>query len=656
MELQSTLPGQLSGLRGGLLVVEAERGHARKAVLKEWTERLRAKGQEPLLLPCDFRDGGVWAGVAHWIGGLLADIEREAPELTERHAIELAMILARRPGEHAAPVTLTDQAVGGEAVRNYAMDRAYRVPHGLVDLLDAWYVHAPPAPRVVICAGYDRAGALSQRFFRELLRRRGEKLGITLVVVVSPGAGEEVRGTFASDIPFAEARLDLPADPPGMSPASVAFARVVEERVRNNEFPGEHHFPDLLRYWEEAGGPEIALPWMTYALARYNHYGFYEDALLFLEPVRESINRIPGSRDFLSRWNVVGSIYNCLVAVGRVEEAYRVVEEEALGKLTDPLDRARACYVAAMVHARFLPEKDYETAERFLREGIRELQAADPHDENRVFLQVFLGNGLALVRSRQGKPGEAIELCVTGLEEMDAGLGSKKHSLHRSVLLYNIAQVYTATREHEKAIEYFTATIRMDPYYSEYHNERGNAFLALGRYDEAVRDYHEAIRVSAPYQEVWTNLGQCYRRMGRLEDAAAAYSRALDLEPDVEVARGARAQVLSALGRRAEAIADYEAVLQVAEKGRAPILANLAGLLYGEGRVEDALERLDQAVALAPDVAPLYRNRAVALEALGRPDEAARDLGSYLALVPGAPDRAAVEEKIAALAGTLAAA
>ena len=248
MELQRTLPERLSGLRGGLLVVEVERGRARKKALEEWAERLRAGGQESLLLPCDFRGGGVWGGVALWIRGLLADIEREAPELAERHAIELSTALSREPEEHAAPVTLTDQSVGWEAVRNYAMDRAYRIPHGLIDLLDAWYTQAPPAPRVVICDGYDRAGALSRRFFRELLRRRGEKLGITLVVVVSPGAAEEVRGDFAPGIPREEVRLDLPTDPPGMSPRSAAFAREVEEGVRKKEFPSEDRFPELLRY------------------------------------------------------------------------------------------------------------------------------------------------------------------------------------------------------------------------------------------------------------------------------------------------------------------------------------------------------------------------------------------------------------------------
>jgi tetratricopeptide (TPR) repeat protein len=591
--------------------------------------------------------------VDEWVERLLPAIERSAPELLAAHAIELETVLPHRARRPPEAVTLTDAATGGEAVRNYAMDRAYRIPHGVIDLLDEWYTQAPPAPRVVVCDGFDRAGALTRRFFREFLRRRAERLGITLVLVVSPGKAEGVIGEFGGRAPTARAALDLPADPPGLSPRAAAFARMVENGVAVREFPPENRFPDLLRYWEETGSVEV-LPWMAYALGRYNHYGFYEDALLFLEPVLAGIDTIPEFREFLTRWNVVGAVFNCLIAVGQMERAHRVVLDEALAKISEPLDRARACYVTAMLHARFLPEKDFEAAERYLDEGLQLLEGVDPDDENRDFLAVFLGNGLAFIRSRQGKPREAIELCLKGGERMRNPIRTSKHRLHRSVLLYNIAQVYTATREDEKAVEYFTAAMEMDPNYSEYHNERGNVYLAMGRYDDALRDYHDAIRLSAPFPEVWTNLGQCYRQMGRLEDAAAAYSRALDLDPAVEFARAGRAQALAGLGRSEQARWDYEALLN-ANPAQPLMLANLAALLYREGKVEESLARLDQAVELDPGNAGLYRNRAVALEALGRADEAARDLGTCLALLPEAADRAAVEEKIASLSGTLAA-
>jgi tetratricopeptide (TPR) repeat protein len=651
MEWQNALPDALGGLRGGILVVEAERGRARGDALRAWTERLGAAGHEALLLRCDFRDGGIWAGIDRWIGALLPRIESEAPELAEKHAIELAVLLPGRT--HPALQTLTDEATGGESVRNYALDRAYRVAHGLVDLVDGWYSHAPPAPLVVVCDGYDRASALCRRFFRELVRRRGEKLGITLVLVGAPGSAEAARGDFAAELPAAGARLDVAGDPPGLPPELAEFGRMVEEGVRKQRFLPEDRFPDLLRYWEEAGGPVVALPWMAYALGRYNHYGYYEDALLFLEPVLAGIDDIPEFKDFLTRWNVVGAIFNSLNAVGQVERAHQVVKDEALAKITDPLDRARASYVVAIGHARFLPERDFAAAERLLDEGLRELERVDPADENRDFMTVFLGNARAFIRSRQGKPAEAIELCATGYERMNRRLGGQKHRLHRSVLLYNIAQVYTATREYEKAVEYFAAAMEMDPNYSEYHNERGNVYLAMGRFDDAIRDYRRAIELSAPYHEVWSNLGQCFRKMGHAEDAVDAYSRALDLEPAMEIARVGRAQMLSALGRKDEARADYEAALAV-NPALAQVRANLAVLDYQAGRVEEALAGLDRAVELEPSTPAFYRNRAIALEDLGRPDEAARDLEAYLSLVPAAPDRAAVEEKIGGLRGTLA--
>jgi tetratricopeptide (TPR) repeat protein len=653
MEKQNQLPDEIVGLRGGILVVEAERGQARADALKAWAERLNQRGQDALYLAADFRESGVWSGVNDWVGGILPRMEAEAPALAEEHRLVISTVLPDGNRAHPELATLTEMAVGAESVRNFALDRAYRIPHGVIDLIDAWYTAHAPAPRVVIADGFDRGGALARRFFRDLVRRRGEKLGFTMVLVVSPGAGDATLAEFVESAPRARMTLDVPADAPGLSPRSRLFASVAEVSLARGLFPPEDRFPDLLRYWEEAGEPAEILPWMAYALGRFNHYGFYEDALLFLEPVAKGIDVIPATHDFLTRWNVVGALFNCLVAVGEVERGYKYVLEEALAKITDPLDRARACYIAAMVNARYSDNKDFDLAERYLNEGLAEVEKIDPKDEQKHFMRVFIGNGMALVRTRQGKPQEAVQICSDGYDLINQELGHDKHRLHRSVLLYNIAQVYTATREHEKALLYFGKAMEMDPNYSEYYNERGNVYAQMGRYDDAVRDYHDAIRVSAPYQEVWTNLGQCYRKMGKAQEAVEAYSRALDLDPAVEVARVSRAQMLSALGRVDEAAADYEAAL--AQNPAQPlVLANLAVLRYKQGRMEDAAGALDRAIEQAPGNPALHRNRAAALEELGRHDDAARDLETFLSLAPGAPDRAAVEEKIASLRGSLA--
>ena len=48
-------------------------------------------------------------------------------------------------------------------------------------------------------------------------------------------------------------------------------------------------------------------------------------------------------------------------------------------------------------------------------------------------------------------------------------------------------------------------------------------------------------------------------------------------------------------------------------------------LLFENGRIDEALHDLDEAVRRAPGMAELYENRAVALAALQRHDEALRD-------------------------------
>ncbi|HEU4456038.1 MAG TPA: tetratricopeptide repeat protein [Longimicrobium sp.] len=647
-----------SATAAGVLVVEAARGRSRRRAMEEWAAGAEGAGAAAWVLPCDIGQGGLWAGTATLLEALLPAVERHAPELLDEHALSLAAVLPALGSHLEVRETLTESSVGVEAVRNYALDRAYRIPHGLVDFLDALFARAPvPAARVIVCDDYDRAGSLVRRFFEELVRRRGRAFGLTLALVVEPGAGDGAAARFAPFAAVRRVRLDVPRDPPAprSRAETTALASELEALIKDDMAGMEVRVPELIHLWLESEHPENAWPLQAYALGRYNHRGFYEDALAYTEPVLANLDSIVTGKGYFTRWNLVGSIFGCLVAAGQVERAQRVMEDEALARITEPTDRARVCYVMAMLHARFLPKRDPEKAEAYLLEGLALLDSPDITPEYRNFLRVFLNNGMALVRHRQGRLPEAIELCQDGYDDLTANMPADSHRLHRSVLLYNIARVYTGMGENEKAVEYFTATMEMDPNYSEYYNERGNVFLRMNRLDDAVRDYREAIRLSPPYPEVWTNLGQCFRKMGKPGEALAAYSRALDLDPAIVLARGARAQLLTALGRADEAMADYDLLL--AQNPAQPVvLANRAALRYGAGRLAESVEDLDRAIELAPEHPGFRRNRAVGLAELDRPDEAARDLEKYLELVPAAPDRAAVEARIAALQGRMAAA
>lgn len=636
-----------------VVLLEAEPGRGRQAHVEAWLERARWRGARAWHLSCDFDEGGPWAGLRELLGGLLPELRRDAPDLITRHDYELLVVLPTLRRELAVRhPTLTDSAPGDEKVRNYPMDRAFRIVHGLVDLLAEWHERSGSAPWVIACESFERAGALVRRFFFELVRRRGQQLQLTLLLAVAPGAGESL-APVAGTASLHAVRLELPAEPPSRLPPEEARQRAEElaRRMGDDPIEQELHLPELLCLWEQAGRADRVRQGLTVAFSQANHFGLYEDALRYGQ-------QLAGELDVLERedagawWTTVGNFLNGQLAAGQASQALELASKLE-PHLRDPEQLMRLHYVLAMLYARFLPKADLERAEAYLERGLAELEAAHLPPEQYHFHHVFNRNGLALVRHRQGRPREALALCQRGVEQLDAHLAPGRHRLHRSVLHYNMAQVYSALGAYEEAVAQYTAALEMDPFYSEYHNERGAVLMRMGRMDEALADLQRAGELSPPYPEVRINLGQCLRGMGRMEEALDAYGAALDLEPELLLARIGRAQAAEALGRTELAVADYTAALAL-EPAQPLVLANRAALHYEAGRLEAALADLEAALALAPHLAELHHHRALVLAELGRASEEAEALRSYLQLAPDAEDRAEVASRLESLMGSTA--
>jgi tetratricopeptide (TPR) repeat protein len=301
------------------------------------------------------------------------------------------------------------------------------------------------------------------------------------------------------------------------------------------------------------------------------------------------------------RWFIVFKLLNSQIALGDVQASLKLAEEEGL-KLVEhhPEWRIQLFYLMAMLYARFQKPRDLVKGEEYLERGLAAIEEANLPEGERHFHFVFNRNGLAMIRNFEGRHEEAIELCRSGFARLNAHLGAEQHRLHRSILLYNIAQVYAATRSYTEAIEYYSVAIAMDSNYSEYYNERGNILLHLGRLEEARADYLRAIELSPPYFEVFTNLGQCHRRMGAMAYAIESYSRALDLEPDHLLALLGRAKAHEELGHVEAAIADYTAAL-AHDSMQWEVVASRGVMYYEGGDLDASLADFDRAIELKPD-------------------------------------------------------
>jgi tetratricopeptide (TPR) repeat protein len=332
-----------------------------------------------------------------------------------------------------------------------------------------------------------------------------------------------------------------------------------------------------------------------------------------------------------------------------VQTSLKLAEEEGLKLAEHDADwKIQLFYLMAMFYARFQKPRNLAKGEEYLRRSLAAIEQANLPEGELHFNVVFNHNGLAMIRNFQGRHQEAIDLCRDGIERLNAHLGSEQHRLHRSILIYNIAQVYAATGSYAEAIEYYAAAISMDPNYSEYYNERGNIFLHLGRLEEARADYINAIELSPPYFEVFTNLGQCFRRLGAMEEAIQSYTRALDLQPDQILALLGRAKAHEELGHVDAAIADYTAALNY-DATQWEAIASRGVMHYEAGDLEASLADFNRAIDLNPNQADLYQNRATVLADLGRYRDAATDIQAALAFNPEEGDRVALEAKLEAM-------
>jgi len=106
-------------------------------------------------------------------------------------------------------------------------------------------------------------------------------------------------------------------------------------------------------------------------------------------------------------------------------------------------------------------------------------------------------------------------------------------------------------KEYDRAVEEFTAAIRLHPDDAEAHNHRGLAQDAIGRVDEAIVDFSAAVRLAPQKAGPLSHRGRVYARLERFAEAAADYTEALRLAPPEPEYRGrilyerARAHFLS---------------------------------------------------------------------------------------------------------------
>ncbi len=210
-----------------------------------------------------------------------------------------------------------------------------------------------------------------------------------------------------------------------------------------------------------------------------------------------------------------------------------------------------------------------------------------------------------------------------------------------------------------EAVKAYREVIGMRPGYVEAHANLGVVLARLGRYEESVAAYDAALRLAPTLTPIRFNLGIAHYRAGQFGRATEVLERLLRDQPQAVPARQLYGLALSALGRDADVIEQlaptvdaappdpavlYSLGLAYLRLGRAGFRATLerlaalpAGraalhLLQGQAFLRDqnydlALEELQAAERLNPDLPRLHFSLGVAHSLLGHNQEAIAALG-----------------------------
>ncbi len=177
----------------------------------------------------------------------------------------------------------------------------------------------------------------------------------------------------------------------------------------------------------------------------------------------------------------------------------------------------------------------------------------------------------------------------------------------------------------EDALACYRSALKRSPDSELLHYNLGTALKALHRFDEAVVEYQESVRLAPDNPELKVRLGNLLVETSRFEQAIEPLSDALNALP-----REAQGFVCHLLAYAHKKLGQGEASVAAAKRlvaltgGAVPALMHLSAAYLTSGEPERALEVCERGLEREPASRQLLSDKALALMALRRDQEASR--------------------------------
>lgn len=213
-------------------------------------------------------------------------------------------------------------------------------------------------------------------------------------------------------------------------------------------------------------------------------------------------------------------------------------------RLAGKLDKAEAAFKEALrlrplgnTHGAlaqvYAQQEDLGTAIVEFKKGI----ALDPRDYE-------LHHGLGQVYALQHRFDEALAefeqaLALMPLPETQYLKLARRASARRDIVLERIGILYGERGMHERAVEYYEAALKENPYFADAHYNLAVALGNLGREEEAITHYEEAARLEPRHLKARVNLALLLGKRGEKLRAITLLREVLKEDPANAIAKEA---------------------------------------------------------------------------------------------------------------------
>lgn len=188
-------------------------------------------------------------------------------------------------------------------------------------------------------------------------------------------------------------------------------------------------------------------------------------------------------------------------------------------------------------------------------------------------------------------------------------------------VLFNLGRAAARAGKNERALRALEVAVKLQPRNVEALMELAAVNATLGDYTRSVYLLVQARQISPDRPEIALGLAHAAQSGEYYGDAALAYDSYLRLKPDDESARRDRALVCGfTQSRQAEGLKDLQEYVQ--RHPRDPLGHHALAQLTWRGHPEQAIESLQTALRLDPNLAAAHVNLAWLLNRLGRTAEA----------------------------------